>query len=85
MDFSRVVFWISLATVLLLLILGWHEIRENSEEHAIRKFEITTQHEVDILKKRLKEYERVLRGAAGLYYSSNDITRDEWGKYYQSL
>ena len=85
MDFSRVVFWISLATVLLLLILGWNEIRENSEEHAIRKFEITTQHEVDILKKRLKEYERVLRGAAGLYYSSNDITRDEWRKYYQSL
>jgi len=85
MEFSRVVFWVSLTTVFLLLIFGWYEIRENSEEHALRKFEINTQNEVDILFSRLKEYERVLRGAAGLYYSSDKITHDEWRKYYQSL
>ena len=85
MDSSRVVFWISLTTVLLLIIFGWYKIRENSEDHALRKFEITTQHEVDNLLTRMKEYERVLRGAAGLYNSSESITRDEWQRYYQSL
>ena len=85
MSFSRVIFWLSLTTVLLLLIFGWYQIRDESEEHALRKFEITTQHEVDILVTRMKEYERILRGAAGLYNSSENITRDEWLKYYQSL
>lgn len=74
-----------LFTLLGLTLLGWHNANrslKNEREAATANFATHTRNSIV---ERLKTYEVVLQGTAGMFVASDNVTRDEWKKYVGSF
>lgn len=72
-------------TMLGLTLLGWRNAAQShqiEQESAITNTVNETKNDIS---DRLESYRLVLFGAAGLFISSDDVSRDEWQKFIQSL
>lgn len=77
--------WLTLALSLLLSFGAWHysdrEIARGNEE----RFQYRVEKQSEILVGRMHDYERVLRGGAGLFAASEAVSREEWRAYVAQL
>jgi signal transduction histidine kinase len=77
--------WFVLVAALVATVgLSQFSRNEFSRRHADR-FTYLAERQSTLLTDRIHDYERVLRGAAGLFAASGDVTRDEWRRYIERM
>jgi CHASE1-domain containing sensor protein len=77
--------WAALALGLAATLFAWKLTRDNIRADASIRFEQQVEQTVRAVQERMKAYEAVLRGAAGLFNVSETLTRLEWRKYALNL
>jgi signal transduction histidine kinase len=80
--------WSPISVLILFLTITWL-LWEYEKKHAVHEFQIqfdSQVHEVvDDIKKRIHDYEYVLRGARGLFEASSSVERDEFRSFVKEL
>ena len=77
MVIASVVFLLSVGVTLL----GWHVILVSMQASASRAFEEQAARAENAIVERMRGYEQVMRGGAGLFAASVSVNRDEWHRY----
>lgn len=77
--------WIILSISLLLTIGAYFISSEFIEKRARDRFQFRADEIRDAIQDRLKIYEQVLWSGVAFIYSSDQVDRDEWGKYINTL
>jgi PAS domain S-box-containing protein len=76
---------IALLAAIGLTVLAWHLLSLDSERRAEERFgRMTVEIEAQI-NDRMHDYQRALRGGAGLFVTSKEVTRSDWQAYTQTL
>ncbi|WP_200249525.1 CHASE domain-containing protein [Lamprobacter modestohalophilus] len=81
----RITAWVILALSLVLTALAWSISAQAIRAKAEQRFRFQTQDIVAAISKRLLTYETALRGGAGLFNASDEVTRQEWHQYVSDL
>lgn len=77
--------WLVLAVSLVLTALAWH-LSENFIAGSVQqRFDFQKREISSSIVKRLREYQAVLRGGAGLINASERVSRVEWRRYVDDL
>ncbi|MCG5500830.1 EAL domain-containing protein [Ectothiorhodospira lacustris] len=76
---------ITLVIGVLLSVLVADQVRRATERDAIAGFAFTSDQLTIKVQERLNAHTLVLRGGAGLFESSDDVTRDEWRSFIRKL
>lgn len=76
--------------VLVLAIFGatvfaWQATSTSLFEKNNARFDALAEESEKALKNRLSSYEDAILGGAGLFYASDEVTREEWRKYVNAL
>jgi len=77
--------WAVFALVILVTCLIWFYIHELIQDSARKRFDDIAVVQRDILMDRMKDYQQVLQGGAGLFASSQSVERSEWREYVDAL
>ncbi len=77
--------WTVLAMGLLLVILVWSGMRDERERSANAQFKLHTREVIASIEKRLLDHEQILLGGAGLFDSTEKVTRKQWKTYIDRL
>jgi diguanylate cyclase (GGDEF)-like protein len=84
--FSRPAFaWVILVLLVGLTLWLWHHINLEVEANAKVRFDYRINQQKLEIQDRLHAYEQVLYGAAGLFKSSDFVSREEWRIYVEAL
>jgi serine phosphatase RsbU (regulator of sigma subunit)/CHASE1-domain containing sensor protein/anti-sigma regulatory factor (Ser/Thr protein kinase) len=70
---------------LLLSVLAWYYVRQTVEVQNRARFEESAQATQDAIERRTKAYLDAIFGARGLFYASNEVTREEWNAYVKGI
>ena len=77
--------WAALMLSLSVTLVGWaaadHYVREQRRHY----FSDEVNYAQELIADRVRNYEQVLLGTAGLVDASNDVSADEWQSYYLAL
>ena len=73
--------WTVLLASLGITVLGWHLVASDTERRAQDRFKYVASEIHDRIVDRMRANEQILRGAAGLFAASDDVTREEWQAY----
>jgi diguanylate cyclase (GGDEF)-like protein len=76
---------IVLAVALIGTLLGWRLATIAVEDSLRSQFNRVVDTTVEAVQMRMRGYEQVLRGGAGLFAASDDVTRIEWREYVAKL
>ncbi|WP_416398805.1 CHASE domain-containing protein [Allohahella sp. A8] len=68
-----------------LAVGAWRLTSLSVETAARDEFTFNAQSIRSRISDRMRDYEQVLRGAAGFIHASNDVTREEWQRYVATL
>lgn len=68
-----------------LSLFAAHQVRQSSAEEALQRFAFTADRVTARIEERLAAYALVLRGAAGLFEASEEVSRDEWRTFIDKL
>lgn len=82
---GMIVAWLTLIVALSLTAYAWYTTKTNIELSARERFHFQTEEISDAIKQRMQAYQQILRGGQGLFYASDEVTRDEWKSYVNSL
>lgn len=82
---NRTIAWSFLAVSLLLTATAWHISEKNLKARNYDRFNFRVENVRNNMIKRLKEYEQVLLGGLGLFMASDEVNREEWKTYVESL
>ena len=77
--------WLLFGLIVLITVLIWLHVRSTIEENARARFDELAMVERDRLLDRMRDYEQVLLGAAGLFNASVNVDRNEWRRYVEAL
>lgn len=77
--------WIILALSALITLAAWHISNTSVMQTAELRFRYQTEDIVSAIKERMLEQEVALWGGVGLFEASEQVTRDEWFHYVESL
>src|SRR6185369_17626276 len=77
--------WLVLAVSLVLTAAAWHLSENFIAGSVLQRFEFQKREVSSGIAKRLREYQAVLRGGAGLVNASEHVTREEWRRYVDGL
>ena len=77
--------WVLFGIVIAVTSLIGLHVRSMIIDNAQRQFSEIASVQRDVLVDRMKDYEQVLLGAAGLFNSSDRVDRREWREYVDSL
>ena len=77
--------WLVLGIGLLLTLYLADRVRKAAEEDAVAHFSFAADQVTIKLEERLATYAMALRGAAGMFNASDDVTRAEWQVYTEKL
>ncbi|MEQ5835340.1 CHASE domain-containing protein [Marinobacter sp. NFXS9] len=77
--------WLALMAALALTVLAWRVTTLNVEQEASQRFENLSSEISMRLKDRVRDYQQVLRGAAGLFYGSEFVSAEDWRRYVREL
>ncbi|MFO1379815.1 MAG: PAS domain S-box protein [Chitinivorax sp.] len=77
--------WVVLAITLALTLLLCQMVQHASRQRAQENFLYQAKQQQQIIVERLNDYLQQLRGGVGLFNASQDVSRDEWRLYIQSL
>lgn len=84
-DLRDFVGWSVFILVVLITCFVWVNISSVVQDNARKRFHEIAEMQRDVLINRMKDYEQVLLGAAGLFASSEFVDRREWRDYVDSL
>src|SRR5215831_15372233 len=76
---------IVLAISLAGTLLGWRVAAIAVEDALRAQFNRVVDTTIEAVQMRMRGYEQVLRGGAGLFAASDDVTRVEWRDYVAKL
>ena len=80
-----------LVTLILILVLGgwvawqWDTQRDQAHEEQEQRFTLVVDEIEVTLRERMRDYEMVLRGLAGLFVSHQHVTPEEWARATEQL
>ncbi|MBF0447674.1 MAG: CHASE domain-containing protein [Magnetococcales bacterium] len=77
--------WIILIVSTLVTITSWNISTQYVTKRSNDRFDYKVEEARLGIVKRMQEYEQVLRGGVGLFKSSEEITRQEWRAYVETL
>lgn len=77
--------WVALMLSLGVTVLLWQITEENTENQSQRRLQVLAGSIRDQIEGRMRDYEQVLRGGAGLFNASGKVTRREWRRYVAEL
>ena len=77
--------WLVLAAGLAVTWLAWSEKGAQNLKLAEREFNLRVDHMTDAINARLHQNRQILLGGAGLFDSSDDVSRTEWQVYIERL
>ena len=77
--------WLVLAAGLAVTWLAWSEKGAQNLKLAEREFNLRVDHMADAINARLHQNRQILLGGAGLFDSSDDVSRTEWQVYIERL
>lgn len=77
--------WAVLLASLGIAVLGWHVVASDTERRAQERFSFVVTEVHDRIANRLHANEQILRGAAGLFAASDEVTREKWHAYISRL
>ena len=83
--FGMAMAWLTLVLGLSLTGLAWWHTRLGVEKVSRVNFDFQADEVLFAIKTRMKAYEQVLHGAAGLFAASRSVERDEWRAYVNNL
>ena len=82
---QQYVAWIVLLLGISLSAVNSYYVKRDIEQKAIESLGFAADQVMTRIEERLDAYALVLRGAAGLFYASEYISRSEWRSYYSVL
>ncbi|MDP5240333.1 CHASE domain-containing protein [Uliginosibacterium sp. 31-16] len=77
--------WLVLALCLLVTLLGWRVALRYVQQHRESAFHEAVSGARHDIEQRMESYRQILLGAGGLVRASNDVSREEFRAYYQTL
>ncbi|MCQ4287466.1 CHASE domain-containing protein [Pseudomonas stutzeri] len=77
--------WLVLVFTLLVQLVILQHLRSNETRAAITQFEFLAEKTAEAIGKRLSNHEQILLGAAALFDSNGDISREQWRLYNERL
>ena len=77
--------WAVLLVCLLLTLAAWYGLHVQAMKSAEQQFELHVIDVTDAIEDRLRQYEQILLGGAGLYDASESVERAEWQAYVKRL
>lgn len=77
--------WLALGASLLVTALVSVQVKNTVEQAAVRQFAYASDHIALKIQERLAAQELILRGGAGLFASSDQVTREDWRRYWETL
>ena len=77
--------WTVLLGCLGVTVLGWHLLASDTERRASERFDFLAAGIEARVADRMRQHEQVLRGAAGLFAASQQVTREDWRRYVEQL
>ncbi|HEX2828491.1 MAG TPA: CHASE domain-containing protein [Burkholderiales bacterium] len=84
--------WFKPFTVAITFLVGlavtinaWHGAHSTVDATALHRFDSRVEDTRDAIRDRMLDYAQVLRGAAGLFAGSDNVTREEWRRYVNAL
>ena len=84
-SFSELLPWLVLLMALTATYQLWQQALREHQRALETQFAYLVQDTTQRLELRMLIYEQVLRGAAGLFSASTEVTREEFHAYYESL
>jgi len=75
--------YVALAVLLALSLLAWQHYEKMAMEREERRYNEYVEDVVKEVTERLDKHKMILRGGAGLFPASNEVTREGWRAYYQ--
>jgi PAS domain S-box-containing protein len=76
---------ISFLLIFLLTLFVYYDSREQSRLRSDRLFELKTEQAKVAIEGRVLNYIQILKGAKGLFMSSDSVDRQDWKKYVSTL
>ncbi len=77
--------WVILFLSLLITLAAWQLSSSYAEERAQDRFSFQVEEARQAIKKRMLDYEQLLRGGVGLFNSTGSVTRSMWREYISTL
>jgi len=77
--------WVILFMSLLVTLAAWQLSSSYAEERARDRFGFQVEEAQLAIKKRMLEYEQMMRGGVGLFNSARDVSRSMWHEYVNTL
>ncbi|GAB2885674.1 CHASE domain-containing protein [Uliginosibacterium flavum] len=77
--------WLVLGLSLMITVAGWHLARRNVQQNRESVFADAVANARHDIEQRMETYRQVLLGAGGLVRASNDVSREEFQTYFQTL
>lgn len=74
-----------LCVALSISVLAWKYTESEIVKDAATKFQFRTMEMKSAIRERMQTYELAIRGAAALYYTIGDISREQWKTYAAHL
>lgn len=82
---GRELAWTALAVTVLVTLVLWRYAAGEVDRFSHERFGYRAEQQLTVLEGRMHDYEQVLKGAAGLFAASDDVSRDEWRLYVARL
>lgn len=77
--------WIIFGLSTFLTLAGWAISNRYVQHRAIDRFTYRSDEIRVAIQRRMLEYEQVIRGGIGLFNATDDVNRDQWRNYVESL
>ena len=75
----------ALLVSVMVVLLVWHQMREQGREQARREFNLLNSSTVAELESRMNDYKQVLRAGAALLESREETSRETWHRFIERL
>ncbi|MBF6624049.1 MAG: CHASE domain-containing protein [Pseudomonas stutzeri] len=85
LNWRNSVAWLVLIFTLLVQLVILQHLRNNETRAANAQFEFLVEKTAEAINKRLIDHEQILYGAAGLFDTSGDVSREQWRLYNERL
>lgn len=84
-NLREILIGLAFVAIVVTTVVLWLNLRKSTEESTKNSFEELAFTQRGMLIDRMKDYEQVLLGAAGLFAASDHVSRAEWRKYIDAL
>jgi PAS domain S-box-containing protein len=82
---GMLVAWLTFIITLSITAYAWYSTKKSIEAGARDRFNFQTLDISNVINERMQAYEQVLRGGQGLFYASDEVTREDWREYVNAL